>query len=534
VLLLFLAACSRTGNGTPIGTRHPWTQPEVLRVDDWANPNSLNPLLASNTSDNFLAGLAFDLLVTVDDKGNDVPDLAATVPTLANGGIAKDGRTVTYHLRKNVKWQDGVPFTAKDVKFSWQAVMNPNNNVVERRGYDVVSSVDTPDPYTVIFHLKEAFAPFVDTVFGESDDPFRVVPEHILAKYPNINRAPFNALPIGTGPFKVVKWVHGDHVEFVANDDYFKGKPKLRRIVVRFVTDDNTREASLRSHSADLLNDISFPIVRDLRSAANVRVLLPGSPAYESIDLNLKRPPLDDVRVRRALAYGIDAASITRDNTYGAADLATEDIAKSSWAYDPNVTIYAYDSAKAAQLLEAAGWKTGADGIRSKNGKRLELQLVYGQGNPTSQVIGAEVQSELRRIGVDLSIKSYNYTLLYATQQLGGILLGGKYDLGLYAWIAGIDPDDSQQFMCAYVPPNGNNIANYCNKQFDAAENVALHSFDRNVRKAAYAKTQALLAQDVPVLFLYYPKRRYAMNPDLQNFAPNGVSEDWNAWQWSI
>ncbi|MGZ6188643.1 MAG: peptide ABC transporter substrate-binding protein [Vulcanimicrobiaceae bacterium] len=533
MLLVAVAACSRSVQGEK-GARHSWTQPEVLRVDDWADPTSLNPLLASNTSDNFLASLAFDMLVTVDDKGKEAPDLAAEVPTLRNGGISKDGRTITYHLRKNVKWQDGAPFTSKDVKFSWQAVMNPNNNVVERRGYDVVTSVDTPDPYTAVFHLKAPFAPFVDTVFGESDDPFRIVPEHLLAKYPDVNRVPFNALPIGTGPFKVVQWMHGDHVDYVANDGYFLGKPKLHRITVHFVTDDNTREADLRSHQTDLINDISFPIVRDLRTVPNVTLILPASPEYEAIDLNMARPPLDDLRVRQALAYGIDAAAITHDNTYGAADLATEDIPSHSWAYDPNVPRYPYDPAKAEALLDQAGWKTGAGGIRAKEGKPLQLQIVFGQGNPTSRTVVTEVQAELHRIGVDVPVKSYSYTLLYATQQMGGVLLGGKYDLAIYAWIAGIDPDDSQQFMCAYIPPHGNNVTHFCDKAFDAAEEVALANFDRGVRKAAYSKTQTILAQQVPAVFLFYPKRRYAANPDLQNFTPNGVSEGWNAWQWSI
>ncbi|HKU66219.1 MAG TPA: ABC transporter substrate-binding protein, partial [Candidatus Baltobacteraceae bacterium] len=209
VLMLF-SGCSKTAQrgGTSGG---------VLRIGLYAEPTSLNPLLATNTAENLLAGLAFDLLVTIDERGNEVPDLAAQVPTLANGGISKDGLTITYHLRRNVKWQDGAPFTSADVKFSWQAVMNPGNNVVERRGYDQVRSVDTPDAYTVVFHLKSPFAPFVDTVFGESDDPFRIVPKHLLAREPNINRVPFNRLPIGTGPFKVTRWIHGDRVEYAAN-----------------------------------------------------------------------------------------------------------------------------------------------------------------------------------------------------------------------------------------------------------------------------------------------------------------------------
>lgn len=525
---LALCACSRTGSaGTGV-------EPGVLRVEDWANPNSLDPLLATNTSDNFLASLAFDLLVTLDDKHREVPDLAAVVPTLRNGGISRDGLTVTYHLRHGVKWQDGAPFTSADVKFSWQAVMNPDNNVVERLGYDDVRSVDTPDPYTVVFHLKRPFAPFVDTVFGESDDPFRIVPKHLLARYPNVNHVPFNAMPVGTGPFRVVRWIRGDQIVYAANDAYFRGRPKLRKIVVRFVTDDNTREADLRAHSSDLANDLSEANIGNLRGDPEVKLVLPQAPAYTAIDLNLAHPPLNDVRVRRALAYAINAPAILRDDAYGTGTPATEDLSPFYWAYDPNVRRFTYDPARARALLASAGWRAGPGGLRSKDGNPLVLQLAIGQGNPTARNIAVQVQSQLREVGVDVRIKTYNFTLLYATQQLGGILTGGKYDLALYVWIAGADPDDSQQWMCQFIPPNGNDITHYCNARFDAAEKLALEHFDRATRKRAYALTQSLLHRDVPAVFLYYGDRRYAVSPELRNFRPNGVSEGWNAYRWSI
>lgn len=506
----------------------------TLRVALYAEPNSLNPLLASNTAENFIMSLAFDMLVTLDDRGNEVPDLAAVVPTLQNGGISKNGLTITYHLRHNVKWQDGAPFTSADVKFSWQAVMNPANNVVERRGYDQVSSVDTPDAYTVVFHLKAPFAPFVDTVFGESDEPFRVVPKHLLARYPDINRVAFNQLPVGTGPFKVTHWYHGDHVALVANPYYFRGRPKLSRINVYTVPDGNTAAAELRSHGVDLYTDMAAATYRDLRNASNVKILLAKAPEYNSIALNMARPPLDDVRVRRAIAYALDQQRITRTLEYGTAVPATADLSDFYWAYDPNVAAYPHDLAKAGQLLDAAGWKLGPNGMRSKNGKPLSLQLVYGQGNATAQQLGVEVQSELHQAGIDVPIKTYTYTMFYATKAMGGILNSGKYDLAEYAWISGGDPDDSSQWLCGQVPPNGNNISHYCNPQLDSAENTALTHFDRSTRKRAYATTQSLLASDVPAVFLFYSRRRYAMNPDLQNFAPNGVSEGWNAYQWNL
>lgn len=532
-LLLLATGCSKPagpsagagggGNGT-------------LRVGLWTEPSSLNPLLATNTAENFISSLAFDLLVTIDDKGQEVADLAAAVPTLQNGGISKDGTTITYRLRHGVKWQDGAPFTSADVKFSWQAVMNPDNNVVERRGYDQVRSVDTPDPHTVVFHLKSPFAPFVDTVFGESDEPFRIVPKHLLDKYPNINQVPFNQLPVGTGPFKITRWIHGDRIEMVANPAYFRGVPKLKAVTIFIIPDSNTVESELRAHDIDLAPDIATANLNNLRQrpAPGVTALLAKGPSYFSIDYNLTHPPLDDVRVRQALNYAIDQKRIIDTLLYGTAVPAAADLSDFYWAYEPNVTHYPYDLAKANSLLDAAGWKLGAGGVREKNGQRLVLELSYGQGNATSREMGVQIQQDLRKAGVDLQIKTYNYTIFYATKAMGGILNSGKYDLAEYSWISGADPDDSSGWMCDTMPPDGNNITHYCSPQFDAAERDALSHFDRARRKKDYAVTQSLLAKDAPAAFLYYQRRRYALNSSLQNFKPNGISEGWNANAWSF
>jgi peptide/nickel transport system substrate-binding protein len=529
IALAFAASgCARQGVSPPSSSGG------ILRAAIFAEPSSLNPLLGTTTAENSLSSLIFDLLVTLDDRGNEIPDLAAAVPTLENGGISRDGHTITYKLRRGVKWQDGKPFTSADVKFSWQAVMNPNNNVIERTGYDKVSAVDTPDPYTVVFHLKEPFAPFVDTVFGESDDPFRIIPKHVLTGYANINRTPFNQQPIGTGPFRVVRWYHGDHVELAANPLYFRGTPKLKKILVYTVPDGNTSAAELQSHGIDLILAVTAANFRNLRSVAGVRTMLVKQPSYAAAVFNTSHPPLDDVRVRQAIAYAIDEKRIVDNLTYGTATLATADLSEFSWAHNPALAGYAYNRAKANGLLDQAGWHRGPSGMRAKNGKTLTLQLTIGAGSQTANQIAVELQSDLRQIGIDLAIKTYSYSLLYATAAMGGIQQTGKFDMTLQVWVSGADPDDSSQWMCKQAPPAGNNIARYCSNAFDNAENTALTHFDRATRKRAYALTQQLLVKDAPAAFEYYPRGRYAMNPALRNFSPNGISEGWNAYLWSL
>jgi peptide/nickel transport system substrate-binding protein len=526
-MLVAASGCARQGAGTS-------STSGVLRAAIFAEPASLNPLLGTNTAENFLYSLAFDLLVTLDDRGNEIPDLASAVPTIVNGGISRDGRTITYKLRRGVKWQDGKPFTSADVKFSWQAVMNPNNNVVERVGYDKVSAVDTPDPYTVVFHLKAPFAPFVDTVFGESDAPFRIVPKHLLGGYANINRIPFNQQPIGTGPFRVVRWYHGDHVEFAANPQYFRGAPKLRKILVYTVPDGNTSAAELESHGVDLVLAVTASNFRDLRRAPGVRTMLVKQPSYAAAVFNTQHPPLDDVRVRQAIAYAINEKRIVDNLTYGTATLATADLSDFYWARDNALTGYPHNVDMANRLLDQAGWRRGPSGTRSRNGKELTLQLTIGAGSETARQIAVAVQSDLRQAGIDLAIKTYSYSLLYATAAMGGIQQNGKFDLALQVWVAGADPDDSSQWTCKAIPPAGNNISRYCNSAFDAAETAALTHFDRATRKRAYTLTQQMLVKDAPATFEYYPRARYAMNPSLQNFSPNGISEGWNAYLWSL
>ena len=542
VAVLALAGCTKVGTQsagiTSEGTtRHAWTQPGVLRIGIQDNPNTLSPLLAANTTENMITRLTFDVLISVDETGKKrVPMLASEVPTLENGGISKDGLTITYKLRHNVKWQDGAPFTSKDVKFTFSAIMNNANNVVSRRGYDLVKSVDTPDDFTVVFHMKQKFAPAVDTLFGESDSPYTILPEHLLAKYPNLNQVPFNQQPIGTGPFKVAKWIRGDHIELVPNDDYFLGKPKLKSIIIKTIPDENTMINQLKTHEIDWQFEASPSTYKELKtmSASEVKLLLVDHNGYESIQFNTSRPLLKDKRVRQAMAYAIDRAALVEKFTYGSARVATEDLPNFMWAYNPNVTKYVHDIAKAKSLMAAAGWTPGPDGILAKNGKKMRVSLVYNQSNSTRRVASVQIQAMLRDIGVDAQIKTYPASLLFAPYGMGGILQTGKFDLGISGWFAGIDPDDSSNYLCQMIPPGGYNYTRYCSPQMQAAQAMALEHYDEATRKKAYDKIQELLADDMPQLFLWWPRQIQAINPDFTGFAPNPVTESWNAYQWSI
>ena len=539
---LSVSACSKVGDqpATSSGPAHgTGTIPGELRVAIQRSPNTLNPILAAFTTEGFLNRLTFDNLISTDEGGKRlIPILASEVPTEQNGGISKDGLTITYHLRSGVRWQDGVAFTSKDVKFSWQAMMNESNNVNERVGYEDVATVDTPNALTVVFHLKHKFAPFINTVFAESDNPVCVLPEHLLAKYPNLNQIPFNQAPVGTGPFKVASWVRGDHIEFVANDDYFRGKPKLRRIIVREIPDENTSANALLSHDIDWIFEASPNLYKQLRNAPGVKIVTNDQPQTMGMIMNTSRHPLDDLRVRRAIAYAVDKNLLVQNNTGGTAVVAWADQPPFMWAYEPNVMKYPRNISMARRLLGQAGWAPGPDGLMRKNGQVLQLQLAYNVENATRRVVAVQIQAMLKQAGIDAEVKTYPANIFFATYGQGGILTNGKFDLTVSGWIAGMDPDDHSLYECDQIPrpahPDGADYSRYCSKAMDALQKAALGTYDQAARMKAYSGIQKLLASDLPENYIWFPRQIQPINPDFKGFTPNPVNESWNAYQWEI
>jgi peptide/nickel transport system substrate-binding protein len=491
--------------------------------------------LSADSSEVFVDDLLFAKLVTLNAQHRHVPDLATQVPTLENGGISKSGLTITYHLRRDAKWTDGRPITSADVKYTWQQIMNPANNVVSRHGYDMIGSIDTPDATTVVLHMKRVFPPLIDYFFGESDDPYDILPEHALAHVTNFNTMTFNAEPnVTSGPYRFARWIRGDRIVLTANDGYFGGAPKIKELDIKLILDVNTTVAQLQTGESQLAITMTGPSFHAVASAANVSRLAVLAPNYDALIFNLAHSPLDDKNLRVALAYATDRETLMHDNEFGHGTVGIGDLSPFYWAFDPTLKGQPYDPARARTMLDADGWKLGTGAIRVKDGQRLSLLLVYAQGSDISRNIVVEIQQMWKAVGVEVQPKSFPFAQLYAPKADGGIFYGGKFDVGLFAWIAGGDPDNSSQWLSSEFPPNGNNITRYSSPEMDAAQHLALSTFDQSVRKRAYAQTQKLLIDDVPAIFLFYPGLRYAYAKQLQNFTPNGVGEAWNAAEWTF
>jgi peptide/nickel transport system substrate-binding protein len=513
---------------------NPWTVHGVLRIASQQRPDTLGPMLGEQYIDDDLSMLWAGYLLSWSDRSDYLPDLATEVPTQANGGISSDGLTVTYHLRKGVVWQDGAPFTSADVAFSWRAVMNPKDIISSRVGYTDVRSVDAPDPFTAVVHLKRRFAPFIGTFFAMSAEPVPLMPEHLLAKYPSLVGIPYNLTPVGTGPFSVASDRDGK-IRFVANDRYWRGPPRLKEIDFQWLPDDAALVTALKAHSIDLYMEGAQALEPELQGNRGFTVYLYPFTRFMDIGLNTASPPLSDVRVRQALDYATNRRRFIDQISDGVNLPADTDQPAFGWAHYDGVKKYPYDPRLAAMLLEGAGWRRGLDGIRYKDGKPLHLLLVGEQGSDTKEDAAEEIRREWRAVGVAVTIKNYSSDTLYAPKQLGGIQQNERFDVTFEEWGYGVDPDDSQVFMCEMRPPVGWNIYNYCDPALEAAERVALGHFDRATRKRAYARIQSIVARDVPMIPVWFDQMQDVANIDLENYKPTHAgSSFWNSWEWSI
>jgi peptide/nickel transport system substrate-binding protein len=531
VLIVALSACTRIS--TTSQPKHSDTIPGTLRFAT-AGIDSLNPFTQETNAEIQLDMFIYGWFFYVDDKGRFVPDLALEVPTYKNGGISADGRTLTYHLRRGVLWQDGAPFTARDVIFTVRAVMNPRNDVYSRAGYDDIDSMEAPDDYTVRFHLKRPYAPAIATLFcayQHSGEP--VLPAHLLARYPDLNHVPFNSHPVGTGPFKVREWIHGEKIVFDANPLYWRGPPKLKHIIATIIQDDNTVLIQYKAHELDAIFGAAEAQYPQLIRLNDAKITLVPTGVYDELQFNVKHPPLDDVRIRTAINEAIDKVHIIANVTHGVDTAANSDIPSSSWAYDADLKPVEYDPTAARLLLDKAGWAPGPDGIRVKGGQRLSLDLAGQTGAASEAADALLIQEMLRAVGIEAVIKTYPPELFYGLE--GGVLSAGHYDVAVAEIQSSFDPDDSIFFMCDQVPPAGVNYDFWCDPTFDAAERQALANYDPSVRKRYYAVTQRELVEQSPVAFLYFDRLILVTTPKLHGIAPTPASVfNWNSWQWSM
>ncbi|HWT07255.1 MAG TPA: peptide ABC transporter substrate-binding protein [Xanthomonadales bacterium] len=533
VVLLSACAPSGSGEGGSGGraARHPWTQPGVLRLADVADPDSLNPLLSTMDLSYDLSSLIFSYLVSADAHGTPAGDLATEVPSLANGGISRDGKTYTYHLRAGVRWHDGAPLTSRDVAFSWRAIVSPRNNVLHREGYDQVARIDTPDDRTVVVRLKRRDPPFVTQFFTTLQEGAKpIVPEHLLRDAPEINDVPFNAKPVGTGPFRFVAWDRGRRITLAANERYFRGRPKLDRVELSILPDMNTIATALRTHEVDMPVSANALFYDRFRATPGLRAMLTDWNSQFILMLDDARPGLRHPEVRRAISRAIDYSVLIDKLTFHTA-LPAHDIVPPSSIGFANNPAYSYDPAAARALLERGGWRAGADGIRANGDTRLDLVMVV-EPSGQSPAFAVQLQQMLRAVGIGLTIKPYPYKGIFA---FDGPIVNGRFDLAVFGNTLPYDPDSTSTLTCASFAPKGENESRTCDPAIDALERAGLATDDARKRGTIYRAIGRRVHDTVPFIPLFRRRRVSVFNDDLRGYDPAPVAAPWwNAYAWSI
>lgn len=450
--------------------------PDALVMIIESSPTNLDPRVGLDAQSERIDGLLFDNLLSRDEH-------LSVQPGLAERWEIPDPKTYVFHLRRGVHFSDGRPLTARDVKWSFDSLLQGKIRSTKAAAYRFVDHIDPPDDYTVIFHLKQPWAALLWNVAGGGG----------MGIVPYGSGAEASQHPIGSGPFRFVSAEQDKEVIIERNPSYWGEKAKLERVRFAVVPDTTTRALELRKGSADveinaLTPDMESALAREPRLAM---MRGPGTRlAYMAF--NLRDPILKEVRVRQAIAYALDRRPLIRYLLGGEARPADSVLPPESWAYDPRVRKYAYDPAKAKRLLDDAGYQ-------EKNGIRFHL-VMKTSTEEASRAMAAVFQQQLREVGIALDIRSFEFATFFSD------ITHGEFQVYSLRWIGGNeDPDIFEYaFDTARIIPNGANRQYYSNPRVDALIAKASGELDQNARKQDYAEIQQILAEDLPYINLWY------------------------------
>lgn len=500
--LAFLAVAATAlvvAPGLPAGAAY---QPHVLTYSDELDVSSLNPFFATSGNITALQELTMAEFVRFDAHGNPIPELVAEIPTKANHGISADGKTITYHLRHGVRWSDGAPFDADDVIYSVDVAKNPQNNLSVHDPWDRLTGATEKDKYTVVFRLKEPYTTFIADYFSTQSNS-AILPKHILGPGTLINQAPYNSLPVGIGPFHFTAYHRGSDVVMDANPYYWRGIPKLKRVVYKIITDQNTLMTQLQTGEVDLWDLVNGPLVARAKTIPGHHYTTRLSNYMGGVFFNTAHPQVSDPIVRRALRLATDRENVF-DKVFFHNGAITESVVPQITRDYAALPLTKYDPDAAGKMLDDDGWTLGADHMRHKNGVALNIDLAIPSGYQPSEIFAAILKENWNKLGVGVTIHTWSTSQFFAIYSAGGIIQNGKFDAALYSQSLGpVYANINGVYDCAGAPPNGQNAARYCNHRVDADDDRYLHSYDAKVQKESAADFQRLIDRDCPTIMIY-------------------------------
>jgi peptide/nickel transport system substrate-binding protein len=463
-----------------------------------ASPNNLDPRFGTDSFSVRAHQLLFSNLVRFDDH-------LQVAPCLATEWETSDYKTYRMKLRQGVRFHDGHELTSKDVVYTFNSILNPATASPLRGGFRILDTVTAVDPYTIQFVLKEPSGAFLVNLVA-----VMIVPD-------GAGRT-FRDHPIGTGPYEFVSFSADDRLVMKAFPEYFEGRPRNNGITLKVVPDDIMRGLELRKRASDLVvNDLAPDIAYQLEKEGLKLTTTPGM-NYQYLGFNLRDPILKDVRVRHAIGYAIDRQSIVEYLRRGLAVASVSMLAPSNWAFEPDVFDFTYDPAEATRLLDEAGYPD-PDGSGPR--PRLSISLKVSSATEFNRLQSAVIQQNLREVGIDVDVRTYEFATLYAD------ILKGNFQMYTLQWAGGAtaDPDILRRvFHSQQTPPAGFNRGHLSDPELDRLIDDATLATDPAERRVRYAKVQQRVAELAPYISLWTETNIVVSQPEVKGIrlSPQG------------
>lgn len=465
-----------------------------------AEPANLNPITATDAYENTInSGNIYETLVKRDNKTLEI------IPLLADSWeISKDKLVYTFHIKKGIKWHDGVTFTAKDVLFSYNKIMDPKVDAPQLRNYyQDIKNVEALDDHTVRFTYARPYFLALEFCGG-----MPIVPKHIFENG-DFNTDPAGRSPVGTGPYKFVEWKTGSQIVLVRNEDYWGKRPHIRRIVFKIINDPSVAFQVLKREELDLAGLTPIQWSRQTQSKAfqeNFDKLSYFTPNYSYIGWNMTKPYFSDRQVRTALTYLVNRELILKEILYGLGEVVSNPFYINSPEYDKSIEPYPYDREKAKRLLDEAGWVDhNGDGMRDKEGVKFEFEFLIPAGSETGEKIATILKEELDKVGINMKIRKTEWAVF--TQRLND----RRFDAVTLAWSMGVESDPYQVWHSSQAE-QGSNFVGFVNKEADRLIEEARTEFNRDKRIELYRKFARIVNEEQPYTFLFCRKSTVALH----------------------